>query len=93
MYGITYIKTMRTTTITALRKNLAAEVERVLDDHEALVVTRTGGRGAAVLISIEDYQSLTETDYLLADPANVERLEQGMKAFELRRGRRVDWPE
>ena len=84
---------MRATTATDLRKNLAAELDRVNDDREPLIIVRTGGKPAAVLLSVEDYESLTETDYLLSSPANAERLAEGVDAFEKRQGRRVDLPE
>jgi antitoxin YefM len=70
---------MRTTSYSELRRNLAAVLDSVADDHEPVVVTRERGKAAAVLISLEDYASLEETRYLLQSPANAARL---LKAIE-----------
>ncbi|KJS73900.1 MAG: antitoxin YefM [Comamonadaceae bacterium BICA1-1] len=48
-------------------------MERVCNDHEALIITRNGER-SVVLLSLEDYQALEETAYLLRSPANAQRL-------------------
>ena len=60
---------MKHTTSTDLRKNLAAMMDRVNDDHEPVIVTRAKGK-PVVMISLEDYQAMDETAYLLAWPAN-----------------------
>jgi len=65
---------MRTTSYSDLRKNLAAAIDAVTNDHEPIVITRDKGRPAAVLMSIEDFASYEETRYLLRSPANAERL-------------------
>ena len=60
-------------TYTTVRANLASTMERVCNDHEALIITRNGEQ-AVVMLSLEDYQSLEETAYLLRTPANAKRL-------------------
>lgn len=60
-------------TYTAVRANLASAMDRVCDDHEALIITRNGER-SVVMLSLEDYKSLEETAYLLRTPANAKRL-------------------
>lgn len=65
---------MRTTSYTDLRRNLAAMLDRVNDDHEPVIITRDRGKPAAVLISLEDFASYEETRYLLLSPTNAERL-------------------
>jgi antitoxin YefM len=57
-----------------LRKNLAATLDRVTEDHEPVVITRDKGKPAAVLISLEDFASQEETRYLLRSPRNAKRL-------------------
>ncbi len=56
-----------------LRANLKSALDRAVDDHEVIVVERAKG-GDAVLLSREDYESLSETAYLLRSPANAKRL-------------------
>ena len=60
-------------TYTTVRANLANTMDRVCNDHEALIITRNGEQ-AVVMLSLEDYKSLEETAYLLRTPANAKRL-------------------
>lgn len=55
------------------RANLAKTMDRVCNDHEALIITRNGDQ-SVVMLSLEDYQALEETAYLLRSPANARRL-------------------
>ena len=65
---------MRSTSYSELRKNLAAMLDSVTNDHEPMLITRDRGKPAAVLISLEDFASYEETAYLLRSPKNAERL-------------------
>jgi antitoxin YefM len=67
-----------TLTYSKLRANLKSALDRVVDDHQVIVVERAKG-GDAVLVSREDYDSLAETAYLLRSPANAERLLTAVK--------------
>lgn len=60
-------------TYTTLRANLASTMDRVCEDHEALIITRNGEQ-AVVMLSLEDYKALEETAYLLRTPTNAKRL-------------------
>ena len=60
-------------TYSAARANLATTMDRVCNDHEALIITRNGEQ-SVVMLSLEDFQSLEETAYLLRNPANAKRL-------------------
>ncbi len=60
-------------TYTAARANLASTMDRVCNDHEALIITRNGEQ-SVVMISLEDFKALEETAYLLRTPANAQRL-------------------
>lgn len=60
-------------TYSAARANLASTMNRVCNDHEALIVTRNGEQ-SVVMISLEDYNALQETAYLLRSPTNAKRL-------------------
>ena len=84
---------MRATTVTDLRKNLAAELDRVENDSEHLIVVRTGGKPAAVLMSLADYNSLTETNYLLSTAANRKALAEALQQYEEGKVVEVPWPE
>ncbi len=60
-------------TYTSARANLASTMDRVCNDHEALIITRNGEQ-AVVMLSLEDFNALEETAYLLRTPANAKRL-------------------
>jgi antitoxin YefM len=76
-----YIGGMKTLSSTELRANLSAVMDRVNDDHEPVIVTRSGGK-PVVMVSLEDWASMDETTYLLASPANKVALEQAVQAFD-----------
>lgn len=77
---------MRTTSYSDLRKNLAATLDRVTEDHEPVVITRDRGKPAAVLISLEDFASYEETAYLLKSPRNAERLRAATDELDAGKG-------
>ena len=58
---------------TTVRASLASTMDRVCNDHEALIITRNGEQ-SVVMLSLEDYKALEETAYLLRTPANAKRL-------------------
>ena len=60
-------------TYTTARANLANTMDRVCNDHEALIITRNGEQ-SVVMLSLDDYQALEETAYLLRSPVNAKRL-------------------
>jgi antitoxin YefM len=65
---------MRVTSYSDLRRNLSAALDRVAEYREPLIITRDRGKPTAVLMSLEDYSALGETQHLLASPANAKRL-------------------
>ena len=65
---------MKTTTYSDFRRNLSEIIDEVASDHEPVLITRTGGKAAAVLMSLEDFASFEETRYLLSSPKNSKRL-------------------
>jgi antitoxin YefM len=64
-------------TYSAARANLATTMDRVCEDHEALIITRNGQQ-SVVMVSLEDFTALEETAYLLRSPANMKRLVAAM---------------
>jgi antitoxin YefM len=55
------------------RARYAEVLNAVTDDREEVVITRAG-HDPVVIVSLEDYESLKETAYLLRSPANARRL-------------------
>lgn len=60
-------------TYSTARANLASTMDRVCNDHETLIITRSGEQ-SVVMLSLEDYKALEETAYLLRNPTNAKRL-------------------
>jgi antitoxin YefM len=65
---------MRIASSTELRNNLAKYLDQVSNDHTPMIITREGGKPAAVIMSFEDYTSHEETMYLMRSPNNAKRL-------------------
>lgn len=72
---------MKSKTYTEARENLSDIIEKVCEDHDPLVITKRRDK-AVVLISLEDYESLEETAYLLKSPRNARRLLESIKELE-----------
>ncbi len=69
----------------AASRNLSATLDRVTDDHEPVIITREE-TGAAVMMSLDDFNSLQETMYLLGSPANADHLRKSIAELEAGKG-------
>ena len=78
---------MQAITYTEARQNLAGTMSKVTEDFEPVLITRSKG-GNCVLMSYEQYSSLTETAYLMRSPANAQRLLDSMA--ELKQGKGIE---
>lgn len=58
---------------TSARSNLAQLMQQVCDDHSPVIITRNKAP-SVVMLSLEDYEALQETAYLLRAPKNARRL-------------------
>lgn len=74
-------------TYTAARASLADTMDRVCEDHEPVIITRSGGERAVVMMSLEDFKSLEETAYLLRGPKNARRLLESIAQLEAGKGK------
>ncbi len=61
-----------------LRKNLKSYLDHVYQDHDPLIVTRKNNENV-VMISMDEYNSLIETNYLMANEANAKHLMKSIK--------------
>jgi antitoxin YefM len=64
---------MATITYSEVRSKLAETMEKVCDDHAPVIITRKNSR-SVVMISLDDYEAIEETAYLLRSPKNARRL-------------------
>lgn len=72
---------MRTMTYSESRARYAETLDAVVNDREEVVVTRAGHE-PVVIVSLDDYQSLKETAYLLRSPENARRLLTSIERLE-----------
>ena len=79
---------MRAKSISDFRKNIAADIEAAVEDHVPLIITRTGGKQAAIVMSLADFESWRETLYLMSTPANAKELRESIA--ELNAGKGVE---
>jgi len=77
---------MDTVTYTAARSNLAKTMEKVCDDHAPVIITRKAAQ-PVVMMSLEDFEALEETAYLLKSPKNVRRLLESIAELETGKGK------
>ena len=66
---------------TAVRANLSKTMERVCNDHAPIMITRKR-ESPVVMLSLEDYQAMEETTYLLRSPANARNLLESIADLE-----------
>ena len=68
-------------TFTHARQNLKAVMDRVVEDHDPVVITRRSGE-AVVMVSLSDWHAMEATTYLMSSPANAERLAASIREAE-----------
>ena len=76
---------MKAITYTAARQNLAKTMENVCRDHAPVIITRKT-TDSVVIMSLEDYEALEETAYLLRSPKNTRRLIDSIVQLEEGKG-------
>jgi len=64
---------MQVVSLTEARNNLKTVFDSVYLDHEEVIIHRKG-RENVVMISMDEYNSMKETNYLLSSPANKKNL-------------------
>ena len=76
---------MNTITYTSARSNLAQTMDKVCDDHAPVIITRKAAK-PVVMMSLDDYEALEETAYLLRSPKNARRLLESIVQLEADKG-------
>ena len=74
---------MQAVSFSELRNHMKHVMDIVRDRHEPAIITRKHGN--MVLMSLEDYNALEETSYILKNPKNAERVLASVA--ELREGK------
>ena len=81
----TIIKDMTVATISEFRANVKRYVDEVINNSGSLVINR--GNTAAVLISLDEYNSIKETERIISTPKLSGNLDEGLG--ELKEGKTV----
>ncbi|UKE78523.1 type II toxin-antitoxin system prevent-host-death family antitoxin [Xanthomonas translucens pv. arrhenatheri] len=79
-------------TYSAARAALADTMERVVNNHEPVIITRSREQ-SVVMLSLEDYKAMEETAYLLRSPKSAQRLLESIAQLEAGRGKARDLAE
>lgn len=72
---------MEALSYSTVRENLAETMERVCDNHEPVIITRKKSR-SVVMMSLDDYNAIEETGYLLRSPVNAQNLRESIEQYE-----------
>ena len=78
---------MKTVNFTELRKNLRSYLDGVINDTDTVVISRENGT-AAVIISMDEYNAIKETEYIIQSQATMEAIRR-RASDELDRGESV----
>ncbi len=80
---------MRTANYTELRKNLKEHIDAVISDNDALIVER-GNNTGIVMISLEEYNSIMETEYIMSNPKVLADIQQSLQEISGGKGIEVN---
>ena len=70
---------------TAVQANLATTMANVCNNHVPIIITRKS-EAPVVMMSLEDYNAIQETAYLLSSPANARNLLESIAELEAGNG-------
>ena len=76
---------MDTMTYSEARSKLAKTMEKVCDDHSPVVITRKNSQ-SVVMMSLDDFEAMEETTYLLRSPKSTRRLLESIQELESGQG-------
>jgi antitoxin YefM len=83
---------MNAITYSKARENLAHTITEVCRNHDPVIITKKGIE-SVVMMSLEDYESMKETTYLLRSPKNARRLLESIQQLEEGNGKERELSE
>jgi antitoxin YefM len=72
---------MEIVTYSETRANLKAIMDRAVNDHTPIAITRQRGK-PVVMVDLDDWNAMQETMYLLSTPNNAKRLMESIADAE-----------
>ena len=72
---------MKAVSYSEARQNLSATMIQTVEDRAPILITRQNGE-SCVLMSLEEFNSLEETAYLLRSPKNARRLMDSVESLK-----------
>ncbi len=72
---------MRIVSFTEARNKLKSVLDQVVNDADCTIITHRDSEDAVVM-SLDYYNSLMETIYLLRNPANAEHLRKSIEQYQ-----------
>ncbi len=67
------------------RNNLKAIMDRAVNDHTPIAITRQRGK-PVVMVDLDDWNAMNETRYLLSTPNNAKRLLESIDELNAGKG-------
>jgi antitoxin YefM len=80
---------MQTATFTQTRQHLATTMDDVVLNHTPVTITRQN-KEAVVMISLQDFNAMQETAYLMQSSNNASRLNEAIEQLEAGLGQKRD---
>ena len=80
---------MRTANYTEFRKNLKENIDTIIKDNDALLIDR-GNNTGVVMISLDEYNSIKETEYIMSNPAVLEDISRSLREINEGKGVELD---
>lgn len=83
---------MRTANYTNFRANLKSYIDSVIDDCDTVLINRGNGTGV-VMISLEEYNALKETEYIMSSEQTMKEIRQGEEDLKAGKGIEINLDE